>query len=253
MEFNEKLKTIKIRELFVASIVTIILIMLLSDIFPIIDNEENLWFMTFFFILLLFFIWKLRDTTGFTSNIMNVFEKSNQKEIINVFLLNFFFTLLTIIVAYSISVGDSDTAVINITPIAILLEIIATVILGPAVEELVFRGVLLNRLKIRIGIIPAILVSSILFALGHESVGMLSAFIFGVCMCILYLKTDNILATISLHMLNNLVVTILDPLSIDVLMFEFPWIYIITIISVISTVLLIIYMYKGLKKVKSLT
>ena len=252
MEFNEKLKTIKIRQLFVAFIITIILVMILPDIFPIINSDDNIWFALFFFILLVFFIWKLRDTTGFKLNVQNVFEKSNQKEIIYVFLLNFFFTLFTIIVAYSISVGDSDTTVASITPLAILIEIVATVILGPAVEELVFRGVLLNRLKIRIGVIPAILVSSIIFGLGHESVGMVSAFIFGVCMCILYLKTDNILTTISLHMLNNFVVIILDLVNIDSLMFEYTWLAIITVISVISTVLLIIYMYKGLKEVRYL-
>ncbi len=250
MEFNEKLKTIKIRELFVASIITIILVMILPEIFPIINNEENLWFALFFFIFLVFFIWKLRDTTGFKSNIKNVFEKSNQKAILYVFLLNFFFTLLTLIVAYSVSIEDSETVLTSITPLAILFEIIATVILGPAVEELIFRGVLLNRLKIRIGVIPAILVSSILFGLGHESIGIASAFIFGICMCILYLKTDNILTTISLHALNNFVVTILDSLHIDTLMFEFPWFSIITILSLISTVLIVIYMYKGLKEVR---
>ena len=104
MEFNEKLKTIKIRQLFVAFIITIILVMILPDIFPIINSDDNIWFALFFFILLVFFIWKLRDTTGFKLNVQNVFEKSNQKEILYVFLLNFFFTLLTIIVAYSISV-----------------------------------------------------------------------------------------------------------------------------------------------------
>lgn len=252
MEFNEKLKTIKIRELFVAIIITSILIIILPEIFPIIYSDDNIWFALFFFVFLLFFIWKLRGSTGFTRNIKNVFEKTTQKEIIYVFLINFFFTLLTIIIAYSMSYEDSDTAVATITPLAILLEIIATVILGPAVEELIFRGVLLNRLKIRIGVIPAILISSILFGLGHENVGMLSAFIFGVCMCIIYLKTDNILATISLHMINNFVVTILDPLNIDTLIFEFPWLGIITVISIISTVLLIIYMYKGLKEVRYL-
>ena len=80
-------------------------------------------------------------------------------------------------------------------------------------------------------------------------VGMASAFIFGICMCILYLKTDNILTTVSLHMLNNFVVTILDPLHFDTLMFEFPWFTILTVISLISAVLIIIYMYKGLKEV----
>ncbi len=49
MEFNEKLKTIKIRQLFVAFIITIILVMILPEIFPIIDSEENLWFALFFF------------------------------------------------------------------------------------------------------------------------------------------------------------------------------------------------------------
>ena len=140
-----------------------------------------------------------------------------------------------------------------LTPIAFILDAIGTIILAPLVEELVFRGVLLNRLKVRIGVIPAILISSFLFGMGHEFGGMISAFLFGICMCILYLKTDNILIPISVHFLNNLVVTILESSNIDVLLLEFPWIIPTLIISLLSAVLLIIYIYKGVKEVKNLT
>ena len=72
-------------------------------------------------------------------------------------------------------------------------------------------------------------------------------------MCILYLKTDNILIPITVHFINNLVVTLLESTYIDMIMLEFPWIIPTLIISVVSAVLLILYIYKGFKKVKSLT
>ena len=68
-----------------------------------------------------------------------------------------------------------------------------------------------------------------------------------------YLETDNILIPITVHFINNLVVTLLESTYIDMIMLEFPWIIPTLIISVVSAVLLILYIYKGFKKVKSLT
>ena len=55
-------------------------------------------------------------------------------------------------------------------------------------------------------------------------------------MCILYLKTDNILIPITVHFINNLVVTLLESTYIDMIMLEFPWIIPTLIISVVSAV-----------------
>ena len=246
--FNERLKSIKLRELIVAGIAAIILGVILSEIFPAIYDSDDLYFVVITILILVFFIYALKGTYGLKTNIHSVFETGNQKEIIYVFLINIFFAMvfLALFSSLDIMIGFLDPSwetgfefdYVSLTPIAFFIDALGTIILAPIVEELVFRGVLLNRLKLRIGIIPAILVSS---------------FLFGICMCILYLKTDNILIPITVHFINNLVVTLLESTHIDTIMLEFPWIIPTLIICLISSVLLILYIYKGFKKVKTLT
>lgn len=89
-----------------------------------------------------------------------------------------------------------------------LIGLITASILAPIAEELLFRGVLLTRMKRKIGVTAAVLLSSALFGMTHLSVSMLHAGIFGICMCILYLKTKNILVPIVFHMIYNFLLTV---------------------------------------------
>ena len=132
-----------------------------------------------------------------------------------------------------------------------ILEIFSAIILAPIIEELFFRGVLFNRLKIRTGLIIAMLVSSFLFAIGHEFGGMTSAFLFGMCMCIIYYKTDNILLTMTIHCLNNLIGTIFDFTTLPDILMEMPWLIITCIISGICGILILLYIYRNLKAFRS--
>ncbi len=74
-------------------------------------------------------------------------------------------------------ISGVDIDSVSLTPSAFLYTLITSVVFAPIIEELVFRGVLFNRLKIRIGIVPAMLISSILFAIGHDFGGIVSAFL----------------------------------------------------------------------------
>lgn len=259
--FNERLKSIKLRELIVAGIGAIILGVILSEIFPAIYDSDDLYFVVITILILVFFIYTLKGTYGLKTNIHSVL-KLKIKEIIYVFLINIFLQWFSCIIfqfrhydwIFRPQLGNRIWIwLCKPHTNCIFIDALGTIILAPIVEELVFRGVLLNRLKLRIGIIPAILVSSFLFGIGHEFGGMISAFLFGICMCILYLKTDNILIPITVHFINNLVVTLLESTHIDTIMLEFPWIIPTLIICLISSVLLILYIYKGFKKVKTLT
>ena len=138
-------------------------------------------------------------------------------------------------------ISGVDIDSVSLTPSAFLYTLITSVVFAPIIEELVFRGVLFNRLKIRIGIVPAMLISSILFAIGHDFGGIVSAFLFGICMCILYLKTDNILIPMSVHLINNVVATLLDVTAFDAIITSFPWIILLGILILIATILLIKY------------
>ncbi|MDO5815039.1 MAG: type II CAAX endopeptidase family protein [Methanobrevibacter sp.] len=259
--FNVRLRTITIKELIVGIILTFILSGILMLIFPEIYESDELFFIVFLLIGALLFVWALRGTKGLDQNIENIFEENTKKEIIYVFLINILFAFLFtfLISSVDILIGMSDptwTSIWNVDKVdidssVVILDAIGAIIFAPIMEELVFRGVLFNRLKIRTGIIPAMLISSFLFAIGHDFGGIISAFLFGICMCILYLKTDNILVPMSVHFINNVVATVLDLTGLDIVISQFPLIIPSTIISVIATIYLIKYIIKETRKLKN--
>ena len=220
--FNTRLRTIKIWELTIGIIIALILSIILMFIFPIFETNDDAFMLLLLTLILVFFIWCLKGSNGLNDNVKGALQ--NEKEILYVFAIN---------------IIDIDS--VSLTPSAFLYTLITSVVFAPIIEELVFRGVLFNRLKIRIGIVPAMLISSILFAIGHDFGGIVSAFLFGICMCILYLKTDNILIPMSVHLINNVVATLLDVTAFDAIITSFPWIILLGILILIVTILLIKY------------
>ena len=80
------------------------------------------------------------------------------------------------------------------------------VIAAPILEELIFRGIVLNGLLKRYSPKKAIIVSAIIFGLVHLNPWQfVSASMIGFLMGWVYYKTHNILLTIVIHMANNLV------------------------------------------------
>jgi hypothetical protein len=78
---------------------------------------------------------------------------------------------------------------------------LVVVVLAPVVEELLFRGFLLNRWGRRWGLRAGIIVSSMVFAVLHAHwVGL---FVFGVVMSLLYVATGSLWAPVLAHVLNN--------------------------------------------------
>src|SRR5262249_9187312 len=79
--------------------------------------------------------------------------------------------------------------------------ILTIIVLGPIVEEILFRGILLSRWSSKWGMRKAALISALAFAIAHADV--LGAFFFGLCFTILYLRTQTLLIPIVAHVLNN--------------------------------------------------
>ena len=259
-DFNVRLRTIRIRELIAGIILTAIISGILMIFFPILDESTELFFIVFLLIGAILFVWALRGTRGLDQNIENIFEEHNKKEILYVFAVNILFAFMITFLISSIdviigltdptwtSIWEVDT--VNVDSSVIILDAIGAIIFAPIMEELIFRGVLFNRLKITTGIIPAMIISSFIFAIGHEVGGIISAFLFGVCMCILYLKTDNILIPMSVHFLNNLVATILEITGLDMAISQMPLLIPSLILSIIGTVYLIKYIIKEYRLIK---
>ena len=247
-DFNVRLRTIRIRDLIIGILIAGIITGSLLLIFPVDDESGDIFLTIFLFIGVLLFSYALMGTTGLEKNLKNLFESDTRNEIIYILIINLLFAFLfTFLVSFlDIIIGFTDPTWISIWDI----DSIITIIFAPLLEELVFRGILFNRLKIRTGIIPAIIISSFIFGIGHEFGGMTSAFIFGICMCILYLKTDNILVPISVHFLNNVLATIINITGIDIILAQLPWIVPSLAITLIGTFYLIKYVLKETKYVK---
>lgn len=92
--------------------------------------------------------------------------------------------------------------------LANLFGFISLVIIAPIIEEVVFRGILLHRWSYKWNVKKAIIISSLIFAVLHPD--PLGAFVFGVGMCILYLRTQSLWVPIVCHVVNNLAVWILE-------------------------------------------
>ena len=59
-------------------------------------------------------------------------------------------------------------------PLALALLALTAVVLAPLFEETIFRGALLPVLAMRLGPLPGVLLSGLLFAMAHISVGELA-------------------------------------------------------------------------------
>ena len=86
----------------------------------------------------------------------------------------------------------------------IYIQILTAIILGPIVEELIFRGLMYIRLKRMFGVGVASVVTGIMFGLIHGNVSQgIYAFLFSFAAIFVYEKFKNIAAPIIFHMAAN--------------------------------------------------
>jgi membrane protease YdiL (CAAX protease family) len=85
------------------------------------------------------------------------------------------------------------------------------VVIAPVVEEMLFRGILLPALARRVGVKPAIVVVSLLFALVHGHLpSLIPLFMLSVILSLLYLHRGTLVAPVAMHSLfNSLTVAVL--------------------------------------------
>lgn len=89
------------------------------------------------------------------------------------------------------------------------------IVIAPACEEIVFRICSYELTKSVIGIIPALLISSAAFSAAHLRglYGFLDAFIAGIVLSVIYIKTGNAFYSAVAHSLSNLMLIAFDLIS----------------------------------------
>ncbi len=204
--FNDKLKKITLKELLSLIIILFVIQYLINALN--IVHIDSFWIYIF---IIFYFIFKLRaEIFSVKYDILEAFSPDILKTVLGVVILNIFFSYGMLYLSNSIL---DFVPSVNLFNSFLTGSLITTIFISPISEELIFRGVFLNRLQLAVPVVCAVLISSLLFAALHSFGSIFSAFIFGVCIAILYLKTDNIFVPIFAHFLNNLfaeIIVIMD-------------------------------------------
>ena len=97
------------------------------------------------------------------------------------------------------------------TPVQLLLAVLAAVVMAPLAEELLFRGLLHRGLRRRMRIVPATLVSSVLFAVVHidvavsQPLALVGLTFVGVILALAHERTGSLLVPVVIHATHNAV------------------------------------------------
>lgn len=125
--------------------------------------------------------------------------------------LGVYLLLTTVYAAVLVLVFDHD----NIDRKFSLLMFIPAVVLGPIVEELIFRGIPLNIFRQgNVNKWLGVLLSTLFFGIVHLFpfyLVALHSFVFGFVLALIYLKEKNIIYCIFIHMWYNLIVCYVLP------------------------------------------
>ena len=129
-----------------------------------------------------------------------------------------------------------------------VLNIILLAGVPAVVEELIFRGVILNGYK-KLGAVPAILISSALFALIHGSAQqLLFPFLFGLILGFVALKTGSVVSSIVVHFLNNALVVLFNYVGFNYA-FNLPiWAEILISLAMLALTFVIVWVLGNLLK-----
>lgn len=252
--FNDNLKKITIKNLAILIIISFAVLYILGKVNNVI-NEKWL-----YLVVIAYFIIKLRDyLPDFKNDCKGVFSKIELRYILLIVFANIFFSYGMLYLANALLIYFPDLNLLRFytpsmsisTYLPVLGTFVSTVIISPISEELIFRGVLLNRLKIIAPTIFAILISSLIFCALHGFGSIISAFVFAICMAILYLKTENICVPILAHFLNNLFAEIIRFTDYRNLLFSDDLVMaVVSILAVVSAVILLSSIITELNKIK---
>ena len=119
---------------------------------------------------------------------------------------------LNIVIALT-NMAGKDTAFVEvndlITSNPLIVTIICAGILIPIVEEIIFRGLIFNRIKHQYNFVAGLLISSLLFGIYHANIVQgIYATLLGIFLGFAYHKTKSILIPIFIHMGGNTFVLI---------------------------------------------
>lgn len=133
-------------------------------------------------------------------------QKLEIKDILLLVLLGILLNCSYNLIMESINSLYQFTDAYNVTKINFITSIIATGILGPILEEFLFRGLVYNKLKLFNKKMTAIVLTSIIFALFHQNfIQVLYTFCLSFILIYVYEKYKTLKAPIIVHIASNII------------------------------------------------
>lgn len=187
-----------------------------------ITNTDEIFAECFLYIVILFWIidGMHRYNVNIKINFLSLLKEIRFKDIFFNVILNEFFSItlimiiifaftslfpqLTIYLGNEISTQSFIKNEINYKYYC-LFDFLILVILAPVTEEIIFRGIIFEHMKLKFGIKKAIIFSSFIFGFLHMNINIIGAFTFGILSTLLYIKTQKITSSIASHSLNNFI------------------------------------------------
>ena len=243
--FKDKIKTVTIKEIFSIIIILFLIQFVLNEL-----NIIHIDFKYMYLVIIAYILFKLRDCIfSLKQDFLSIFSFETIKNVLFVVILNIFISYGFLYLANFLSANFNLNSLL---PFSITYgNMIFIILISPIAEELIFHGVILNRLKLVVPLLFSIFISSLLFAALHSFGSIFSAFIFAVCMAILYLKTDNILVPIFAHFLNNLFAESIVFIDKQEIIFNNVLVMnCISIVAVLSFIIILIFIVKQLNNLK---
>lgn len=244
-DLNEALKKISIIEILVVSAISLAITLIGETLLNIEVPTEFI-----FIVLAIYIIYRLRNAfDDFKKSCRTIFSGMPFKFILLIVVVNIFFSygmlygfdlLITYIPGINYLLNGILPSLGGYKSI-IVFDLFTTIIISPIAEELIFRGVFLNGIMKFYSPHFAIVVSSLFFGIMHNPGSMISAFVFGMCMAIIYLKTNNILVPIFAHFINNVISEVMFYIDVNNLIFtNIVVIFIFSLLALISLYLLFV-------------
>ena len=114
----------------------------------------------------------------------------------------------------------------------LLSTLIATGLIGPVIEELMFRGIIYNELKLKVKPMTAILLTTFFFAIIHLNIlQVIYTFAVGFLFIFFYEKYKDIKASIILHMSLNITTTLFLPILVKNILTVNYSVFLISLVS----------------------
>lgn len=106
-------------------------------------------------------------------------------------------------------ISTNDFAEVRWSESWLIGQLFVSCVLVPIIEEIVFRGFILHRLRERYNSLCSITISAIIFAFFHFNTSFIGAFIHGIIFGLITIRMSSLYAPIVVHSLYNLAIFVL--------------------------------------------